>query len=270
LTAGTKKQRLDGLLVARGLAENIDAAQRLIGAGSVLVDSRVCDKAGYLVQSSCSLVVKGGRRFVSRGGEKLEAGLDGAGVDPSGWICADIGCSTGGFTDCLLQHGAKRVYCVDVGYGLLDWKLRQDGRVVVLERTNARYLTRQQIAEPLDMAVIDASFISLEPLLAPLLPLFRDSIRILALVKPQFQLPREAVGPGGIVSEPDLHRQALAMVRQFGVELGLQCAGIVISPVRGAKGNQEFFMLLTGSSGDGNDRTHNLEQGDRDDGTTAD
>lgn len=269
MTAAAKKQRLDHLLVARGVAENIESARRLIGAGSVLIDSRVCDKAGSLVEPSCLLTVKTARRFVSRGGEKLEAGLHGAGVNPSGWICADIGCSTGGFTDCLLQHGAEKVYCIDVGYGLLDWKLRQDGRVIVLERTNARYLTRQQVPEPLDLAVIDASFISLQPLLAPLLPLFGDSIRILALVKPQFQLPREAVGPGGIVGDAALHRQALAMVRQFGEELGLQCTGIVASPVRGAKGNQEFFMLLTGATGTQNDRPHNLEQGDRDD-TTAD
>jgi len=142
--------------------------------------------------------------------------------------------------------------------------------VVVLERTNARYLTRQQIAEPLDLAVIDASFISLEPLLAPLLPLFGDAIRILALVKPQFQLPRDAVGPGGIVGEAHLHQQALAMVRQFGEELGLQCAGAVVSPLRGAKGNQEFFMLLTGTSGVIHDKKQSLEQGEHDDGTTTD
>jgi 23S rRNA (cytidine1920-2'-O)/16S rRNA (cytidine1409-2'-O)-methyltransferase len=162
------------------------------------------------------------------------------------------------------------VYCVDVGYGLLDWKLRQDGRVVVLERTNARHLTRQQMTEPLDLAVIDASFISLEPLLAPLMPLFRDAIRILALVKPQFQLPREMVGPGGIVEDATLHQQSLAMVRQFGQNLGLHCAGIVASPVRGAKGNQEFFMLLTNSSAGKNEGTINLEQGDCDVVSTTD
>jgi len=132
---------------------------------------------------------------------------------------------------------------------VLDWKLRQDHRVKVLERTNARHSTGEQIADPLDLAVIDASFISLEPLLAPLLPLFRDHVRIFALVKPQFQLPREAVGPGGIVSDPALHRQALGMVQQFGESLGLHCAAMVASPILGAKGNQEFFMLLTGLAG---------------------
>jgi len=270
LTAGAKKQRLDLLIVERGLADNVDLARRLIGAGSVQVENRICDKAGTLVDPACPIVVKTTKRFVSRGGDKLEAGLRGTEVNPFGYTCADIGCSTGGFTDCLLQHGAKKVYCVDVGYGLLDWKLRQDGRVVVLERTNARHLTRQQIAEPLDLAVIDASFISLEPLLAPLLPLFRDAIRILALVKPQFQLPREMVGPGGIVADATLHQQSLAMVRQFGQNLGLRCAGIVASPVRGAKGNQEFFMLLTNSSERKNEGTNNLEQGDRDVVSTTD
>jgi len=259
LAAGGKKQRLDLLIVARGLVKNVELARRLIGAGGVLVDNRLCDKSGTLVEPSCPITIKTTKRFVSRGGEKLETGLQGTGVHPSGWICADIGCSTGGFTDCLLQHGAKKIYCVDVGYGLLDWKLRQDGRIVVLERTNARYLTNQQIAEPLDLAVIDASFISLEPLLAPLLPLFGEVIRILALVKPQFQLPREKVGSGGIVCDADLHQQALAMVRQFGQNLGLRCAAVVASPIRGAKGNQEFFMLLTGSSDGKIDETNNLE-----------
>jgi 23S rRNA (cytidine1920-2'-O)/16S rRNA (cytidine1409-2'-O)-methyltransferase len=136
-----------------------------------------------------------------------------------------------------------------VGYGLLDWKLRQDNRVVVLERTNARYLTKDQIPEAIDLAVIDASFISLEPLLAPLLCFFQSTIRILALVKPQFQLPRGKVGPGGIVCDEALHQQSLSMVQQFGLDLGLQCAGVFASPVRGMKGNQEFFMLLSGSSG---------------------
>jgi 23S rRNA (cytidine1920-2'-O)/16S rRNA (cytidine1409-2'-O)-methyltransferase len=270
LAAGKKKQRLDALIVERRLAENINGARRLILAGCVQIANRVCDKAGYLVDPSSSVVVKTAKRFVSRGGDKLEAGLLGTGMNLQGFICADIGCSTGGFTDCLLQHGVGKVYCVDVGYGLLDWRLRQDERVVVLERTNARHLTRQQIAEPLDLVVIDASFISLEPLLAPLLPLFRNVIRILALVKPQFQLPREMVGTGGIVDDSSLHQLALAMVRQFGQDLGLRCAGIVASPIRGAKGNQEFFMLLTDSSGEKNDGTKYLEQGECDVVSTTD
>ncbi len=253
-----KKTRLDLLLVERGLAKDVDQARRLIGSGSVVINNHVCDKAGSLIAVDCAATIKAKRRFVSRGGDKLEAGLLGLHVDPKGLVCADIGCSTGGFTDCLLQYGASRVYGIDVGYGLLDWKLRSDKRVIVLERTNARYITTEHIPESLDLAVIDASFISLEPLLAPLLPFFHHSIQILALVKPQFQLPREMVGPGGIVSDATLHQLALSMVQQFGSDLGLQCAGTIASPVRGTKGNQEFFMLLTGSSPGKSGETNNL------------
>ncbi|NLX19187.1 MAG: TlyA family RNA methyltransferase [Desulfobulbus sp.] len=246
-----KKQRVDALLVARGLAASIEEARRLIGAGRVLINSRRSDKAGALVAPSSEIAVKMVRKYVSRGGDKLDAGLRDTAIRPQGWICVDVGCSTGGFTDCLLRHGARKVYAVDVGYGQLDWKLRTDERVVVLERTNARFLTRTQIPLPIDLAVIDASFISLEPLLAPLLPLFCCEIRILALVKPQFQLPREEVGPNGVVLDTRRHEQALAMVQEFSEKLGLQCTKITPSPLRGAKGNQEFFMLLTGVSAEG-------------------
>ncbi len=237
-------------------------ARGLIGSGRVFIKSQVCDKAGTCIAVDSPITIKNGKRFVSRGGDKLEAGLKGLHIDPKEKVCADIGCSTGGFTDCLLQNGAHKVYCIDVGYGLLDWKLRQDSRVVVLERTNARYLTADHIPEAIDLAVIDASFISLEPLLAPLLCFFRDTIRIVALVKPQFQLPRDMVGPGGIVHDEGLHQQSLEMVQQFGVDLGLECAGIFASPVRGMKGNQEFFMLLSGPSGAKSDVEKNEEQGE--------
>lgn len=240
-----KRRRLDRVLVARGLAENLDQARRLIGSGAVSIASRIVDKAGSQVAEDSVLAVRRGKRFVSRGGEKLEAGLQGLQLSPAGWVCADIGCSTGGFTDCLLQHGATRVYSVDVGYGLLDWKVRQDPRVIVLERTNARYLTREHIPEGLDLAVIDASFISLALLLPPLLPFFHSSVRILALVKPQFQLPRHLVGSGGVVADDALHRVALDMVDSFARDLGLHCVGVVASPIQGRKGNQEFLMLLS-------------------------
>jgi 23S rRNA (cytidine1920-2'-O)/16S rRNA (cytidine1409-2'-O)-methyltransferase len=256
-----KKKRLDLLLVARGLATDVLQAERLIGAGRVLVDSRVRDKAGTLVHEDSLVTVKPGKRFVSRGGDKLEAALQSLALDPKGCICADIGSSTGGFTDCLLRYGAARVYSVDVGYGLLDWKLRRDERVVVLERTNARYLGRGHIPEAIDLAVIDASFISLQPLLLPLLPLFRASVRILALVKPQFQLPRDKVTPGGVVNDDALHRQALAMVHGFALDLGLHCTGTVASQVRGMKGNQEFFMLLSGFFPEGSNGTEIEKQG---------
>ena len=235
--------------MSRGLAADIEAARRLIGAGAVLINQMVNDKAGAQVVTDAPIKVKSSKRYVSRGGDKLESALMTLPLDPAGLICADIGSSTGGFTDCLLQRGAQRVYCVDVGYGLLDWKLRSDERVVVLERTNARNLCCEHIPIPIELAVIDASFISLEPLLPPLLHLYgANPIRILALVKPQFQLPRELVEKGGVVTDELLHRQALSMVEAFGLELGLHCEKIVPSGVRGAKGNQEFFMLLSRSS----------------------
>jgi len=241
-----RKKRLDILLVENGLAESVASAQALIGAGRILVDGRLEDKAGTLISPGSSLEVKEKQPYVSRGGLKLVAGLEFFGIDPAGMVCADIGCSTGGFTDCLLQHGAVRVYSVDVGYGVLDWKLRQDPRVVVLERKNARYLTREDIPEPIDLAVIDASFISLELLLEPVCRLFAGGgVSILALVKPQFELPRDKVADGGVVQESALHEEALDKVRAFGSSLGLACRGVVASPIRGAKGNREFLMHFT-------------------------
>ena len=242
------KKRLDGLLVARGLAEDTAAAQALIGAGAVLVNGLPGAKAGSRYGLDCSLELKKKQAYVSRGGGKLAAGLREFALDPAGLICADIGCSTGGFTDCLLQRGARRVYCVDVGYGVLAWKLRQDERVVVLERTNARFLTREQIPESLDLAVIDASFISLGLLLGPLCGLFHGRIRMVVLVKPQFELPRQKVARGGVVREGFLHEEALEMVRGYVTQAGLTCKGVVASPVRGAKGNQEFLMYLTAAA----------------------
>ncbi len=215
----------------------------------MLINETVNDKVGAQVVVDVQVKVKSGKRYVSRGGDKMESALRNLPLDPAGMICADIGSSTGGFSDCLLQHGAQQVFCVDVGYGLLDWKLRNDERVVVLERINARYLNREHIPMAIDLAVIDASFISLEPLLPPLLPLFAGNpVRILALVKPQFQLPRELIAKGGVVTEDVLHQEALSMVESFAQQLGLCCEKIVPSGVRGAKGNQEFFMLLTRAS----------------------
>ena len=239
------KKRLDDLLVNRGLAADITESRALIGAGQVLVNTRADYKAGSPIPIDSEIEVKKRPRFVSRGGEKLEGGLHSLAIDPHSWICADIGCSTGGFTDCLLQRGACRVYSVDVGYGLLAWKLRRDERVIVLERTKARNITREQVPEPLDFAVIDASFISLQQLLGPLVPLFGEQVRIMALVKPQFELPREKVGPGGIVRESGLHEEAMAMVRDFGKAAGLSFKGGVASPICGARGNQEFLLYFT-------------------------
>ncbi len=239
------KQRLDLLLIERGLARDKTEAQAFIGAGQVLVNTRSDCKAGSLIAIDCEISVKRKSAFVSRSGEKLAGALRSLAIEPKGWVCADIGASTGGFTDCLLQYGADKVYSVDVGYGLLAWKLRQDNRVVVLERTNARFLKQEHIPDPLDLAVLDASFISLQLLLPPLLPLFRDRIRILALVKPQFELPKSKVGTGGIVREKSLHQEAIATIRQAGESLGLTCSGSTAASVCGTKGNQEFLLYFT-------------------------
>ncbi len=236
------------MLIENELATGIERARALIGAGRVYVDGQKVDKAGTQIATGCAIEIKEKLPYVSRGGLKLEAGLQYFGLDPKGMVCADIGCSTGGFTDCLLQHGAKKVYSVDVGYGVLDWKLRQDDRVVVLERTNARYLTKKEIPEKIDLAVIDASFISLELLLAPVSRLFDNDVSILALVKPQFELERTKVTKGGVITDSTLHDEALDKVRVFAMSLGLQPQGVVTSPIKGAKGNLEFLMYFTGSA----------------------
>lgn len=238
------KQRLDMLLMERQLAGTIESARAFIGAGRVEVDGKKADKVGTVYPTDCSIEIREKQPYVSRGGEKIAAGLQFFGIDPGGMICADIGCSTGGFTDCLLQHGARKVYSVDVGYGVLDWQLRQDDRVVALERTNARYLTREQIPDAIDLAVIDASFISLGLLFAPVKGLFEGTVAILALVKPQFELPREKVARGGVVRERALHEEALDLARKYGEEAGLVSRGVVMSPLKGAKGNTEFLMYL--------------------------
>ncbi len=239
------RKRLDALLVERGLAKDREEARLLIAGQRVLVNGTYAGKGATRVLADCRLELEQRKTYVSRGGDKLAAGLAHFAVDPAGWICADVGCSTGGFTDCLLQHGAARVYSVDVGYGVLDWTLRSDERVVVRERTNARYLTEQEIPEPLDLGVIDASFISLHLLLEPLAALFGQEVRIISLVKPQFELPREQVARGGVVRRRELHARAVAMVEEYVRGAGLRCRGVVESPVRGAKGNLEFLMYIT-------------------------
>lgn len=245
---GRKKQRLDLLLVERGLAENRTEALGLIGTGRVMVKGNSFVKAGSLCQIDSPITVREKEPFVSRAGKKLAAGLEGFTINPDGLICADIGCSTGGFTDCLLQNGAIRVYAVDVGYGVLDWTLRNDKRVIVLERCNARYLTNKEIPEPIDLCVVDASFISLELLLRTMIGLFAGVIRIVALVKPQFELPRNKIARGGVIRDRNLQQEALAKIEAFGQSIGLRCQGVIPSPIRGAKGNQEYLMYLTGAA----------------------
>jgi 23S rRNA (cytidine1920-2'-O)/16S rRNA (cytidine1409-2'-O)-methyltransferase len=239
------KVRLDKLLAQQGHAENIQKAQALIIAGKVEVNGQKEDKAGMMFPADCRITVKKSAcRFVSRGGLKLAKGLDYFHIDPAGFICADIGASTGGFTDCLLQQGAARVYAVDVGYGQLDWSLRKDSRVVVMERTNARNLTAEDIPEKLDLAVVDAAFISLKILLPPLLPLFGANISILALIKPQFEVQRNKVGEGGVVRDTVLHQEVIEEIRLFSQSIGLHWQGVTPSPILGPKGNKEFLAYL--------------------------
>ena len=240
------KQRLDKLLLERKLADSRQKAQALIVAGQVLVNGQRADKPGSQYADDCEITVKGSScPYVSRGGLKIEAALDHFAINPQGLVCADIGASTGGFTDCLLQRGAARVYAIDVGYGQLDWKLRQDQRVVVMERTNARHLQPGDLPEPIALAVVDASFISLRLLLPPLLPLFGGPAAIVALIKPQFEVGRGRVGKGGVVRDADLHQEVIDEITAFASELGLVNRGVIPSPILGPKGNREFLVWLT-------------------------
>ncbi len=237
------KQRLDQLLVDQGLAESRSQAQRLIRAGEVRVGDRVMDKPGALVDAAAVLAVVQPPRFVSRGGEKLVAALQAFGVQPQGWVAADVGASTGGFTDCLLQWGAARVYAIDVGYGQLDWRLRNDPRVVVMERTNARHL--EELPERVDLVTIDVSFISLELILPQAVRWLRTGGQIVALVKPQFEAGRREVGKGGVVRDPEVHRRVLERVLSSAAGLGLGLGGLIPSPLLGPAGNREFLAGWT-------------------------
>jgi 23S rRNA (cytidine1920-2'-O)/16S rRNA (cytidine1409-2'-O)-methyltransferase len=236
------RQRLDLALVQRGLVESRARAQALILAGEVRVDDEVERRAGRQVQPATAIEVVRPARFVSRGGEKLDHALTTFGVVPAGLICLDVGASTGGFTDCLLQHGATRVYAVDVGYGQLHWTLRQDPRVVLMERTNVRYLA--QLPEPIDLATIDVSFIGLELVLPVVRRLTRAEALVVALIKPQFEAGRDHVGRGGVVRDSAIHRQVLERVVASAVVSGFALGGLTPSPLRGPAGNVEFLALL--------------------------
>ncbi len=236
------KIRLDQLLVQLEYCESREQARRLIMSGTVLVGGEPATKPGHKYSEDVVVLVKEKLRFVSRGGYKLEAALDHFNIDPTGWICADLGASTGGFTDLLLQRGAAKVYAVDVGYGQLHWKLRQDQRVVVMERTNARYL--QQLPEPVQLVTIDASFISLRLLLGPARQLLTPIGQIVALLKPQFEAGREQVGKGGVVRDSDVQRQVLDEIVTWSEVHGLSPQGLVPSPILGPKGNQEYLLWL--------------------------
>jgi 23S rRNA (cytidine1920-2'-O)/16S rRNA (cytidine1409-2'-O)-methyltransferase len=227
------------------MAPSRQRAQAMIMAGKVLVNNRPADKAGMLVGHVDRIELKGGDiRYVSRGGLKLEAALQALELDVADRICIDVGASTGGFTDCLLQHGAARVYAVDVGYGQLAWKLRQDSRVVVIERSNIRYLPADALDETVDLATIDVSFISLKIVVPAVAAFLKPDGRILALIKPQFEVGKTHVGKGGVVRDENLHTQVIRDLSLFFSQNDMLCEKIVPSPILGPKGNREFFILL--------------------------
>jgi 23S rRNA (cytidine1920-2'-O)/16S rRNA (cytidine1409-2'-O)-methyltransferase len=236
-----KKIRLDVLLSERGMVESRSLAQKLILAGKVRVANEIVTDAGKKIEESAQLTIDEGPKFVSRGGEKLEPALFAFGLDAlGGRVCADVGASTGGFTDCLLQHGAGKVYAIDVGYGILHWKLRSDPRVVVMERSNARYLER--LPEPVELVTIDASFISLKILLPAVKSWFPvQGGGVVALIKPQFEAGREEASKGeGVIHDPAVHRQVLREVLSFTLQSGFALRGLVKSSLKGPKGNVEF------------------------------
>jgi len=243
------KRRLDQLLVGRGLYSSREQAQRAILAGDVSVGTRVAAKPSELLDGGEAIAIKPTRRYVGRGALKLESALDHFHINVQRKIALDIGASTGGFTDCMLQRGVEKVYAVDVGYGQLDWKLRNDPRVIVLEKINARFLSREHVPEPVDLCVIDVSFISLTLILPSALALLRPDGVILALIKPQFELQRADVGKGGIVGDPRLHQKAQDKIVAFVNHLGQVVAGIAPAAIKGADGNQEFFACIRKRSG---------------------
>lgn len=236
------KERLDRLLHQRQLVSSREVGRRLIMAGEVTVDGRVVDKPGTQVPVDAQVEIATRPPYVSRGGLKLEAALATFAVDVKGLVAADVGASTGGFTDCLLQHGASRVYAIDVGYGQLDWELRQDERVVVLERTNARYL--ESLPEAVDLVVVDVSFISLKLILPQAQEWLRPGGEIIALIKPQFEAGRRQVGKGGVVRDPAVHRAVLEDLLGWSAAGGLAPMGLVRSPIKGPSGNIEFLVWL--------------------------
>ena len=239
-----KKERLDKLLVLRGLADTRAKAQSLILAGQVFSGGQRLDKAGHLVAEDVELMIKEPLPFVSRGGLKLAAALAHFGVDVGGRICLDIGASTGGFTDCLLQHGAARVVAVDVGHGQLDWKLRNDPRVEVRENVNARYLQPEDFGEQFDLAVMDVSFISLAKILPAVPPLLARLGSVIALIKPQFEVGRGEVGKGGIVRDEVAQQRVVQEVCACAENLGMHLVGVMDSPILGADGNREFLAYF--------------------------
>jgi len=240
------KKRLDVLLVEQGYADSRTKAQAIIMSGLVYVDGQKADKAGISYEESVSVEVRNGAcPYVSRGGLKLEKALKNFGIEPKGYVCSDSGASTGGFTDCLLQQGASKVFAIDVGYGQLDWKIRSDPRVVVMERTNVRYVTPEVLGEPLDLSVIDVSFISLRIVLPVIKTFLKPEGQVVCLIKPQFEAGKEKVGKKGVVRDAAVHKEVLDNFVDLTEELGFTILGLTFSPVKGPEGNIEFLAHLT-------------------------
>jgi 23S rRNA (cytidine1920-2'-O)/16S rRNA (cytidine1409-2'-O)-methyltransferase len=239
------KKRLDVLMVEKGLFESRERAQRAIMAGQVRVAGQTADKPGSRVPEDVHLEVKAGERYVGRGGVKMEGALLTFQLDPTEWVCLDVGASTGGFTDCLLQHGASKVYAVDVGHSQLDWKIRSDPRVVALEKVNCRYLSAEDVPELVDLLVADVSFISLTMVLPACTARLKPGARAVVLIKPQFELRREEVARGGVVREKALHQKAVLRVRNWVEHCpDLHWQGVIESPIRGGDGNVEFLAWI--------------------------
>ena len=240
------KKRLDVLLTEQGYADSRSKAQAIIMSGQVYVNGQKADKPGVSYEETVELEVRGAVcPYVSRGGLKLEKALRDFGVKPEGYVCSDSGASTGGFTDCLLQQGAKKVFAIDVGYGQLDWKIRSDERVVVMERTNIRYVTPEDLGEPLDLSVIDVSFIGLEIVLPTIKNLLKPTGQVLCLIKPQFEAGKENVGKKGVVRDPKIHKMVLDNFVSLVDGLGFKILGLTFSPVKGPEGNIEFLGHLS-------------------------
>ncbi len=242
-----KRERIDKLLVDRGLVSSRAKAQALILAGTVLADEQRVNKPSDLISPEAKLRIKGASdpatRYASRGGVKLQAAIDSFKVDVNGLLCLDVGASTGGFTDCLLQAGARRVVAVDVGHNQIDWRLRNDTRVEVREGVNSRYLTPADFNEPFDLAAMDLSFISATKVLPAIVPLLKSSGQVILLIKPQFEVGRGEVGKGGVVRDPKQHSRVIDEVNDAARQLGLTVKGVIESPIRGADGNVEFLVL---------------------------
>ena len=239
------KERLDVLLVSQGLAASREKAKAIIMSGNVLVNGQREDKAGTMIDVKAEITVKGGQlKYVSRGGLKLEKAMSHFDLTLEGRVCMDVGASTGGFTDCMLQNGAVKVYSVDVGHGQLDWKLRNDPRVVCMEKTNIRYVTPEQIEEPAAFVSIDVSFISLTKVLPPVRELMTKDGEIVCLIKPQFEAGREKVGKKGVVRDPKVHEEVIEKVIDFASTIGLESRELEFSPIKGPEGNIEYLLHL--------------------------